>query len=450
MKKTNSKQTGDLGFLDMLIVMLNLAAGRGNYLLYGILHTENTRVVIAVVLVLDLLYLFANIKSFHAKKLKYSPFLVIFVMLVYNWFNILLQGYGDPTLTLEYLLLWFFFFVILSIQVSFLFQTKAGVEKGIGNLSKGYILLSFTSIFGVILTLSALHLGIADSGQVISPDYMSTNEEKSSYFYTWTFLSVLYNDVGVRVPFFQDYGYLCGLFHEPHILALHTIPCLILLLGKEKKQIAKVLTVLLAVSIMLFSGSATNILVVAVCIFVYFIVRLRSSIVASVSGLVLTVGVVFLFIAQSDGIFVDFLMGRFDMDNSSTDYTFELLTYTFTPRTLLGTNFLSTSFMESSISTQDVGFVVFFLNLVFLFIYFRNTIKLIFSKKGNLPIAVGFASLYYILHSAKGGGLTMFLQTDPVLFVFLQLFILNYPRDTSETQKQNKEQFPYAIDISSF
>ena len=121
--------------------------------------------------------------------------------------------------------------------------------------------------------------------------------------------------------------------------------------------------------------------------------------------------------------------GRLEEENLSQQVSRNLLEFAFTPKTLFGSNIFLSAFAYSGAQTSDdVGFIAFFLNIAFLFLYFRNIFKLLRMKDG-IAETVAFASLYYMLHSAKVG-MTMYLQTLPILLVFLQTIIITYGRNS--------------------
>lgn len=422
----DNKDNHILGWIsDAFIVLLNLAAGRGNYLLFKLLHLQGGVWVVAVVIAIDIMYLLLRNNKKYDYSLKYSPFWIIFILLIYNLLNVVFHGFGSVAIILENLVLWLLFYLILIRQLSSVLRnTSTDAKFGVTYLARGYMYLTMISVIGVFLTFVALLFGFAGTEVPIETDYMDNNAMESGISYTWTFLSVNLQNTFLRVPFFQDYGILTGLFHEPHILALNVFPCLILLLGIVKTFVSRMLVITSGVLIMLFCGSVTNILVVLGCIVTFYFLKFKHSPFITVMSLMSIALLLVLVIANSDDTFWSFFLDRMDSGNASHEYTEDMLLYTFSPQTFWGTNFLSTSFMSQTRHVEDIGFVPMVLAIIFLFYYFRNIVKLLLSKS-NIAIAVGLSSLYLIMHSAKGG-LHMFYQTVPELFIILQMFVLNY------------------------
>ena len=94
---------------------------------------------------------------------------------------------------------------------------------------------------------------------------------------------------------------------------------------------------------------------------------------------------------------------------------------------LFGNNFLSSEAgrdmnIYGSWGSADVGFVPFLLNIGFIITYSINVFRLVFADY-KVAKAVGFASLYCLLHSAKSG-MVMYIQLTPLFLVFLQYLAL--------------------------
>ncbi len=424
MNKNHINTSRQFLFIDALIVLLNLAAGRGNYLLFGLTGINKSPWITAIVIIIDIIYIFVRRIRVNRSKIKESPFVIIFILLSYNMFNMFFHGETIVSM-FELIILWSLFYIILY-RLSFTLHSNHSctLSEGVLCISRGYVWLSMLSIIGVVATFLALTLGYVDGGVRITPDFMEANIETGANYY-WTFLSVLNSDTIIRLPFFQEYGFLTGLFHEPHVLTLNIFPCLILLLGVIENRIIPI--VITGILIMLFSGSATNIIVTAVCSLLFVVVKFRQSPIVSVSTISIVLILVVLFLEYSDGTFLAFLDGRLDGSNSSSKYTSVVIEHTFIPHTFFGTNFLSTSYVDEFRNidmSQDIGFIPWALNIVFLFLFFKNIFLLII-KNNKVSMAVGFASLYFILHSAKGG-MTVFYQPLLALLIFLQLYVLNY------------------------
>ena len=418
------KKIQSLTFWDALIVLLNIAAGRGNYLLFGLLHLHSTLVVCLVTIVVDLVYILARFGGNSIFNLKFPSSVLLFeLLLLYNSLHMVYVG-GNYATSISYFLLVFLFSQILSSQIAILNRTETSIEAGSRMLSKGYLWISLFSTLGIVLSFALLNVREIQ-GTLVDADYLSSHADLGLEHY-WKYFSLSSPNSFVRVPFFQDFGILTGLFHEPHVLALNVFPCLILLLGFSDNTIKRALVIMFSVLMVLFEGSTTNILVVGLCLLIYFTLHFRRNII----GIIITIAVmafaVYYYYQLDDSLFL-VVSDRLDIDNQSQHVSRNLLEFAFTPRTLFGSDILQTSFAYGVVSNDDVGFIPFFLNISFLVVYGVNTIRLLIRRE-SVSNVVAFASLYYIMHSAKVG-MTMFIQTLPILLVFLQSYILSNGRN---------------------
>lgn len=420
MKKTIQTLT----FLDTLIVVLNIAAGRGNFLLLGLLHLHSTMVVCFLTIFIDVVYILVRFGGISSNLKFPSGVYYCELLLFYNYFHMMSIGKGSMT-SLGYFLLLLSFSIILSQQIAVLRKSNISINEGLRQLSKGYLWISLFSIIGIILSFILLNIH-ETQGVLVNADYLSAHEENGLEHF-WKYFTLSSPNSFVRVPFFQDFGILTGLFHEPHILTLNVFPCLILLLWYADNLLKRSVVIVFAILMMFFSGSTTNILVVGVCLLLYFSLHFKKHF----FGIIITVAViafgVYFYYQLDDTLFL-VVSGRLDVDHNSQQVSRNLLEFAFTPRTLFGSNILETTYAYGEMSNDDVGFIAFFLNICFLIAYGINIIKLLF-RKDRLSEVVAFASLYYILHSAKVG-LTMYIQTLPILLVFLQYYLLSNGRNS--------------------
>lgn len=418
----NKKQT--LTIWDALIVLLNISAGRGNFLLFGILHLQSTLIVCLLTIALDIVYLIVRFGASSKMTLNF-PAGVYFceLLLFYNFFHMFSIG-GSYTTSICFFILVLVFSQILSAQIAVLRKSELTIKDSFRQLSKGYLWISLFSIVGIILSFLLLNIR-ETQGIPVNADYLSNHADLGLEHY-WTYFTLCSPNSFVRVPFFQDFGILTGLFHEPHILALNVFPCLILLFAFADSFFKRSLIIVISLLMLLFSGSTTNILVVGFCLLLYFVLHFKKNIPGVIISVVVIAFAVYYFYQIDDTLFL-VVSGRLDVDNQSQQVSRDLLEYAFTPRSLFGSNILETSFAYGAVSNDDVGFIAFFLNIGFIIIYGINIIKLLL-RKDQLSETVAFASLYYILHSAKVG-LTMYIQTLPILLVFLQFYLLSNGRN---------------------
>ena len=416
---------------DALIVLLNIAAGRGNYLLFGLLHLQSTMVVCFLTIIVDIVYLLVRFRDISLLDLanRKKPSAVYFCefLLLYNSIHMFLIG-GSFMTSLLFLLLILNFSLILSGQIGLLRRSNESRFDGFRQVAKGYLWISLFSIVGIILSFILLNIRETE-GILVSADYLLAHEENGLVHF-WKYLTLSSPNSVIRTMFFQDYGILTGLFHEPHILALNVFPCLILLFAFADNAFKRSLIIIVAILMILFEGSTTNILVVGICLVLYFTLHAKKEL----FGVIISVAIIALgvyYYYQADETLFLVVSGRLDENGLSQQVSRNLLEFAFTPKTLFGSNILETSFAYDygGFSQEDVGYIAFFLNIGFLITYGINIVKFLLSKD-RLSEIVAFASLYYILHSAKVG-LTMYVQTLPILLVYLQYYMLSYGRNSA-------------------
>ncbi len=419
-----SKPKKWLYLIDAIIVLLNIAAGRGNIFPYWLFGFSKSTWVLATIFSIDVLYIilrFKRIVDFH-----YIPYLfpvyVFLITLGYNNINILINGHGDFPTGLEFWAVFVLFTSILTRLHLTINSSNLSRDEKIRYFLRGYNWISLFSVGGVILSFIAILL-IGESYVPIEADFFESNIDLGLEYYR-SYFSVITQGSLLRVPFFQEYGTLCGLFNEPHILAHNVFPFLILMIGISQRMTLKALFIVVSLVMILFAGSTMNILAVFVCIIVFFFVESRrKNIFAPIIGIVLLIFLIYIYISIDDTLLY-VVLGRMDESNQSQQASKNILEFAFSPKSLLGRNFLDTSYsLTVTENGQDVGYIAFLLNIVFIVTYMRNVFLLLLKKDG-IPITVGMASLYYIIHSAKIG-MSIYVHSLPIYLVFLQSLLLS-------------------------
>ena len=406
---------------DHLVILLNIAGGRGNILPYLILNTNKTTHVLFFVILINFIYICSRRSLFQTKprlEYKYGAFLFPFLV-VYNTIGILIRGDGDLVVNIEISFLVVQFSYILYHFTHTAFLNFDLMKNGIFQYTCGYLILSSISVLGIFITFALLSAGF-DYSIPLHQDFLADNA--ISIDYKFSFFSVNNQSSLIRVPFFHDQGMLSGLFHENHIIAHNTFPFLFLLFGFTQKLWQKTLLILTIILMILFAGSATNVLVCLGCLALFALINFRRNKISTIL-FVGIVGVAIAYYIKVDTTFLDFIIGRTDTTNMSNEYSRNLLLFAFSPHTLMGTNFMATDYVTKGIMNEDIGLLPFMLNMCFLISYFKNT-YLLLKKSDAVSLAVAFASLYYMLHAAKIG-MTMYMQTLPLFLMYLQIFILN-------------------------
>ena len=414
--------------LDSLMVFLNLAGARGNILLFWLFGLSQMVQVFFVVIFIDFFYL---IFRFRKTKLlanigfssTLAPLYFTILILLVNYYNALREGSGF-LLSTGFVLLIVLFSLIMGALIKD--YSRSSTKDIVHSISKGYIWLSILTIGGIFLSF-ILDIMFGLQRTPIEAEFLASNIENGSRYYR-SFFSIIRDEGEMRVPFFQKFGTFTGLFHESQSSTHNIIPCLILLLGFSKSMKIRVTIILSGLLFMLFSISVMSILVVALCLCIFFLINSKHRSFGMLIGVSATFTFILL-ILQMDksSVLQNFVLDRLDTDNRSQLYSVSMNAWTFSPNTLLGSNFLNTKYvleiMNIGGAKSDVGYIPFLLLLGYIITFFLNTIKLL-SINNKKARAVGFASLYFILHSSKIG-MPMLILTLPVLLIYLQHLSLN-------------------------
>jgi len=273
-------------------------------------------------------------------------------------------------------------------------------EKGSWLIIRGCVWLCLLSVIGSILLFLFIQIGgnpLVNDTIGMRMDLFFDNIERFGHQYFFPYVSILMKSHEIRIPFFQSEGIICGLYHEPHIVTFMTFPALFILLGRLKSIVWKLIVWFSYLLIMLLAASTTNIGAFFACLFVMmlFVKDMKKLVIP----FIIVGGMFFLFWGLN---FSDFLFVQDKMDSGSKDYSVNTILFAFTPRTLLGSNFLSNDYLfETSSVLRDVGYIPFALNVIFLSIFSYKLFCVIVLSKSAWVKMVGISILYFFLHSMK-------------------------------------------------
>ena len=227
----------------------------------------------------------------------------------------------------------------------------------------------------------------------------------SNYYFPY-YLSIFNIDPDIRIPFFQDQGFVLGIYHEPHILTFMLFPALFLSLYYIKKNKCKIITLLVFLLILLLAGSTTNILAVLLCVIFYlvhnmFFINKKTFLKNfAITILILTSSFFIYSLLNIDDLF--FIFAK--LGSGSASYTQATMEFALTPKTILGSSFLNMSYLDRGSLTvsgnRDVGYINFILNVVFLLVCGYYMLRLFFSKD-RYKMAVFLFAAYFFIHSTK-------------------------------------------------
>ncbi|MBQ0142282.1 MAG: hypothetical protein KBT06_05710 [Prevotellaceae bacterium] len=280
-----------------------------------------------------------------------------------------------------------------------------GHEDSIRIIIKPYIALTLITLVGSVIMFVLLKAGVSPMVNDVSYKYdlFLDNAEKfqSTYFYPYYLSIVEIGSGDIRIPFFQDTGFITGLYHEPHCMTFMTFPALPLMLYYSygnKKKIA--VTITLFVILLCLAGSTTNIAAVLCCVYVYSLYSFKSSFIKSVFLWTFLLLIVVFIMSFVDLTVFDFIFNK--LESGSMTYSMSTIDFAIKPRTLFGTSFFNLGYLSSGIDAQkmDVGYIPFVLNILFLAVCFIYMLKL-FRTESKFKLALLISSVYFFAHSAK-------------------------------------------------
>ncbi len=398
--KLNSVGPSRIGLLvDTLIVFLNLSASY-SIVPYIVFHQYHRFINSIILVAIDLIYVYVR---FHrAYFVKREPLFYIYIFL--NIVNLIAAYITDTGwyAALAYLVLnSIFYFVLYNIYMNY--RKWMNVGDTFKFLTRGYLWLIFLALFSSISLFFLSCLGLNLHVNPVNTDYdlFKTNFEElgSNHYFPYN-LGVLVDTFDIRIPFFQSQGIISGLYHEAHIVTFMTFPCLPLMLYYMRDSRVRFVITCCFALVLLLAGSTTNIIAVLGCLIIYLLYRFKTSFVKALPLLFVIIIAVTIVISSVDVALFQFIFDK--MDSSSAGYTQTTLEFAVTPKDVIGTSIYDESEVTSrgNMGNRDVGFIVFFLNILFLIGCAFNLFKL-FIAKSKMKLAYLLFASYFFLHSTK-------------------------------------------------
>jgi len=427
-QKFNISQKRVTFLFDSLIVLLNLSNSYSiiPYLLFFQYSREaNT----AIIFILNLIFLWVR---FNVKVLFPTKSILFFIYLLINITNILasiLSNTGGLLPALYLISNTLFYIILYNLYSQYANEFKP--FESFKYITRGYIWLASLCIFGMITLFILIKIGVNPLINNISTKYdLFADNYRMGSNYFFPYISII-GGRGIRFEFFQELGIIYGLYHEPHIVTFMLFPALFLFLYKSETK-HRIYIILIYVLILLLTVSTTNILSVLFCIIVLISIKLKNNFAGGFIFLFISIGLGFLIYKNFDNSIL-YILGKVEGAGGSKDYSMETIKFAFTPNTLLGSNFMSNTYLhEISTNPRDVGFISFTLNIFFLLIVYFKTIKLILSKN-KMKIAIGFSTLYFMLHSTKVAMVSYSLS-----FLIFMIFLITTYSNIKEDKMEIK------------
>lgn len=427
--------------MDSLIILLNLSASY-SILPYLLFHQFHRFINALIIIVIDLIYLLCRVRHFPRLR-KERLFGVYLLISVVNLVSAILTRTGWQY-CLAYLALNTAFYLLLC-GIFREYRREYDLSRSLRILTRGYIWLVAVALFSCISLFLLIKMGVNPLRNEVNLEYdlfKSNYEELGANYFFPFHLAILNNTTVLRIPFFQDYGIISGIYHEPHIVTFMTFPALFLLLYYARSMKQRLFVVCCFLLIMLLAGSTTNIFATLGCLLIYMLYTSK----ASFSRTVVVFGafaLVVVFVLKVVGLSAFQFIGE-KIGSSSMGYSQVTITYAFTPRTLLGTSFYNESEVTSmgNSASMDVGYIKFFLNLIYLGTCYYYLFRL-FRSKRRMDLAFLLFAAYFFLHSAKVSMVSYSLtMLTFITFIMTRLYWALGPARWPVTGRKRKRSIP--------
>ncbi len=337
------------------------------------------------------------VRSRYNGRMQLTPFSVLmklyFLMLFVNIFISILNDSNSLFLIISLLIVNFLFYLLLKC-----------FSGNIGLTLKPYIYFSNYIVFASLFILVLLHAHIISLESFQVPNdkfelfYGNLQNNDGSLFFPLNLVFI--TDSMRNVPFFGDFGIFTGLCHEPHLITLLISPALFVLLFMDVKKHG-----LYIISYLLFclmACSVTNLLLLPVCILLYFEVinrntRFHAAYIIVTIALSLLIIAVYVYLVEYLGLGI--IIDKLDSSNASNEISSNIVSYMYQPESLIGSDIFIYSYNENA---RDIGIINFFLIISNQVILFAAIFRMFLSKDKNAAI-IAIALIYFFSHSFKIG-----------------------------------------------
>lgn len=417
--------------MESFLVLLNIST-YCCVLPYILFHQYSRKWTIILIILINITYVFFRFRG--KVRIPSDKLFFIFICInIANFLTVFLSD-GHPMASILYPLLNISFYILL-FNLYLKYSETESLWSSIWYIVRGYVWLGVMGVASAVLLFLMIKLGLNPLRTPIVNDYYDLFMANvvvlgHTYYYPY-YISVLLvpESLLIKLPFFTDYGVICGIFHEPHVITFIVFPVLFILWAYTKSKLLNTFYFLIWMLIVFMELSTTNILAFGVSLLALFCVDRNKRAWLLPLGFIALYFFLYIGIENTDLFIVADKLGG---DNtSSRDYTLGTIGFAFTPETLLGSDFMSNDYLfsYSSAGRRDVGYIQFFLNIVFLLLFIIRLIKVImFSRKYRL---IGIAILYFFVHSFKTAMVT-YTSPQLLLMMFLLYVITNMSFDEDE------------------
>ncbi len=415
--QTNIKRSEKWNILliaDSLLIFLNIS-NTYSIIPYLVFFQYYRAINTGLIAIINVVYLFVR---FGGRKIFIdinNPLFILYLII-----NILNIYFGFLTNTFGWGMFPYIFsntiFYILLLNLFKRYIQTYSFDRSFWLIVRGYIWLCLLSMAGVltlfflikVFKINPLFNNIDSLADLFRSDVAT--KVNRHYFFPFN-IAIIQTTTSIKIPFFQDYGIITGLFHEGHTSTFLVIPSIFLIFNRIKYGINKIVICTAYLLVILIASSTTNILSLLACLAVFAMIEFRRTIILPI----LLIGIFYITYLIIDPSHYGFIIDK--IFSRSADYSLSTIIFAFKPKTIIGTSFFNLAYWDHPNSPMNVGYIIFFLNLIFLIIFIFRITMINFSKNIQSRF-IGLFLLYFFLHSMKVAMVTYSLsQLMLVLFI---------------------------------
>lgn len=306
-----------------------------------------------------------------------------------------------------------------------------GAEDAISSIIKPYVYvcLIIASLSNFVFLL--WQLNIVDLFQNPIPANFSTFIDNNTINYGASYFSPLNITIVTAERRLGSLATFCGISYEPHIAAYFATPAMFLLHGiTDISKLKKILYTTMFIVFLFTAQSGTNALML---IFLILLMAMKPLFIDRKFMLtfLLVIFIIGGLLYGLNNINDIYVLKKIASRGDSADYSINFLTYAISPTTLWGDGVFNVPYPYADI--DNIGLFFSLLIISFYSLGYLGSFKAIF-QRNILTQYVGFAALYFFLHSLKIVQLIfVFPFTVFILFLLLRSFDLIRP---GKVQKQ--------------
>lgn len=277
-------------------------------------------------------------------------------------------------------------------------KEQAAGKNRLGIITGPYSAYCLYNIAVIVASALLIVLGVLNPlSNPIELQIMGDNIEKGQLYYFPGYLSVVTQDS----RFFTDLKLpmLCGLSHEPHVVALLTVPGVVFLLSKIKGLPRFFLLLVSLIAIVLGQSSTAIVCLLFIIVLhlsnVLFHQKKKTEVLLSI--VVLVGAIVFLGTFMSP--IIDMVSSKLAGEGGSRDYSAAMLSYITHPNFVFGYGNLPPVVGEKA-SNYNIGIISAFFDVVFFIMLLVYSFRVLQSKRTYARF-IGLGVLYFSLHGLK-------------------------------------------------